>query len=203
MTTQAERLALLTNGENLPIVMEILKEGDNIRSLLFNQFMEGLKNYLQEQTTTPQDECELSVINETDDCRSGVYLWKSTLPREKQYLRYCVEHTADFKGCQLTLGFKWADNDIWNKPGVQELKCVVQLGERLKASGLRKGSQSWFRWRYIRQENSTDEFLIAMIDEEERNSLFRQVNDCFWPLVPSTFKMLAAANEEIAKVLER
>jgi hypothetical protein len=101
------------------------------------------------------------------------------------------------------LGFKWADNDIWNKPGVQKLKCVVQLGEHLKASGLRKGSQSWFRWRYIRQEDSTDEFLIAMIDEEERNSLFRQVNDCFWPLVPSTFKMLAAAKEEIAKVFER
>jgi hypothetical protein len=102
MTTQAERLALLTNGENLPIVMEILKEGHNIRSFLFNQFMEGLKNYLQEHTTTPQDECKLSVINETDDCPSGVYHWK----REKQYLRYCVEHTADFKRCQIDLGFQ-------------------------------------------------------------------------------------------------
>ena len=205
MTIQAERLALLTNKENLPMVMEILKEGDEIRSNRLDEFVTGLKDYLQENATTPEHEYELSVIEETEDDYAGVYLWNTKVPREQQYLVYSVQNSAE-EGegeCELTLCLQWTvDEDIWKKSGVKSLKSVARLHEHFRAGGFRKGGD-WLRYKFIRQDDSTDEFLATMIDEEKRNSLFRQVNDCFWPLVQSTFKMVAAANKEIGNYLAK
>ncbi len=197
MTKQAERLEFLTKKENLLIVMEILKSGDQIRSLLFNKFMTGLRDYLQEHATTTQDECELSVTEETDDEYAAVCLWNTTLSREAQYLKYFVQHSSE-KDCELTLCLAWADDSIWKESSLQNLKSVVQVGEILKAEGLKKGRQ-WLRYRYIREDALADEFLATVMDEEKRNSLYRQVNDCFWPLVKSTHNKVAAANKDIAK----
>ena len=103
MTKQDERLAFLTSQENLPIVLEILQEGDRIRSLLFNRFIAALKVYLQDHTTMPQHECELTVQEETEDNFAAVYLRNTTLPRENQYLTYSVQHFAEKTGaCELT-----------------------------------------------------------------------------------------------------
>jgi len=201
MTKQAERLEFLTKKENLQIVMEILKSGDHIRSVLFNQFMTGLKDYLQEHAIIPQDECELNVTKETDDEYAAVCLCNTTLPRDAQYLRYSVEHSAD-KDCELTLCLAWVDDAICKESGLQSLKSVVQIGELLKAEGLKKGRR-WLRYRYIREDESADEFLATVIDDEKRNSLYRQVNDCFWPLVKATHHKVAAANKDISKAIER
>lgn len=204
MTKQAERLAFLTNNENLRIVMEILQEGDQIRWRLFNQFMKDLKDYLQHYATTPQDGFELTVTEETDDRPPAVYLRNTTLPRENQYLTYSIQRSAEEKGCcELTLCLEWADDDIWKNPKVTNLPSVQRLGEDPKKAGYKKGRSSWFRYKYVREDDSPDKFLATMIDEENRNSLYRQVSDCFWPLVQTTFTGVAAANEEIARVVKR
>ncbi len=203
MTKQAERLEFLTKKENVPIVMEILQEGDRIRLLLFNQFMAGLKDYLQVNMTIPQDECELSVTEETDNSWASVDLWSTKLSRDNQYLYFRVRHTAD-DDCEMTLCLEWADYDnVPKEPKVQKLKALAQLSEHLKAEGLNKKGRVRLRYRYIRKDDTTDDFLATIIDQENRDSLYRQVSDCFWPLVQSTFKMIAMTNEDIAKEIGR
>jgi hypothetical protein len=202
MTKQTELLEFLTRTENLPFVVDILKQGDQIRCLLLNRFMRELKCYLEDHATaftepSGSTEWELAITEETNDVCATLGLRTTSLPQENQYLKYSVEHSAESES-EMVVCLAWKDEELWKKSKLQKLKAVVQIGEHLKSQGFKKGRR-WLRYRFVREDNSLDEFLADIIDEERRKSLFRQIGDCFWPLVQHTHEMVAAANKAIAE----
>jgi hypothetical protein len=204
MTKQSELLAFLTNKDNLPFVIDILRQADPIRCFLLNQFMTDLKCYLEEHAALKKPDSpkwELTVRKETNDICGGLELWNARVPREYQYLQYSVEHTADVE-CEVTVCLGWKDDEISKNSKLHKLEAVGQIGGYLKSQGLKKGDTAC-RYKYIREDNSLDEFLADIIDDEKKQSLFRQISDCFWPLVDKTFGMVEAANEEIARVVKK
>ena len=204
MTKEAELLAFLTKKETLPFVIDILKRGDKIRGLLFNQFMTELKSYLEGNAIEGFKDWELTVVDELDDAWATLYCWNAKLRKENQYLRFAIEPWKGGGRCELVVCLEWANDQISSKPKVKNLKSLGQLHDCLKSQGFnRKGSTWTFRWQYIRKADSADEFLASILDEEKKVSLFRQICDCFWPVVRKTQKMVAAANMEIAKTGEK
>jgi hypothetical protein len=205
MTKQSELLAFLTDKDNVPFVIDILRQGDPIRCLLMNQFMRDLKRWLEEHAPKNFDSAEWEFVatnQETNDECATLGVLHTTVPHEDQYLRLSIEHSAELE-CEVTICLTWKDDDIWRDGELRKLTKVAEIGDYLKSQGFKKGNLTWFRFKWIREDASMDDLLADIVDDEKRRSLFQQIGDTFWPLIPKTLCMVATANEQIARSLKK
>ena len=198
MSKQTELLDVFTAEENVRYVLTILQRGDDIRHFLMARFMKELMCYLQERPDTSK--WELTLVEKPEGEWAAIHCWDSASARESQYLTWKIHHSDIKGGSQLAFVLCWPSREIAKRMKHQSL-TVSQLGATLSEEGFHK-CEVRFRYKYLFEHRSVEDFLASTLDEEEKSSMFRQISDCFWPQVKETAKLLATANTEISRAMQ-
>ncbi len=195
MSKKSELLDFLAEDENVRYVLAILQRADDIRDHLVIKFLKELKCYLQERIPTGgRWELGLNVEYRSIPC------WNTAVPEDQQYLRYEVQQWFGDGQSHLAVCLGWRDDKIWQNAKLRDL-AKKQLTVALKTAGLKKSGDRWLVYQYIRAEDSDEDFLASVFDNEDREALFRETADYFWPLVADTAKQVAETNRQISRVL--
>jgi hypothetical protein len=196
MSKKSELLDFLALDENVRYVLEILQRADDIRDHLIIKFLKELKCYLQERMPTGGHwEFGLNVEYRSIPC------WSTAVPEDKQYLRYEVQQWFGDGQSHLAVCLGWRDDKTWQDAKVRDL-ARKQLSAPLKTAGLKKSGDRWLVYQYLRAEDSDEDFLASVLDNEDREALFRNTADYFWPLVEDTAKQVADTNKCISRLLQ-
>lgn len=189
----------LTSKKNLPVTLEILRQGEEIRCHVFCDFWQSLREKVSRSVPKALASHSLQwklwpSPRNMDQREAGLFVAQSDL-RQPQFLSYFVnQYHSPAWGHQLYFGVAWEKP---RKPALLKFPAVRKFAEYLSANKF-KETQVDLGWQPITRKNeSADEFLLKWAKNSDE--IYREIQEGFWALVDSTFKMLVSANTAIRR----
>ena len=183
----------LTRRENLPFTLDILSQGDEIRRHVFCEFWrEAHQNLLGSIPKTLRSQKFESALwpggKKMDSESAGVYLWPSDFTKQSQAINFSV---AIDKNHSLFFGLSWESAP---KSSLLKLPSVAKLVAFLAAKKFRQTTW-WPGWKYINRNEDVDGLLLSYA--KDRDMIYRQIQESFWPFVEETHDMVVKANKAV------
>jgi hypothetical protein len=191
----------LTNRDNLPYTLDILRQGDEIRSRVLGDFWHAMLKQLRESTprnlaTKPLRWELYPSPKKMHATYAGLSCLHSAAGEQGQSLSFSVQQYCAPSEYQIQFGLQW-DHEQSVKSKLLELPELVTLRSHLAENDF-KHTRWWLGWKYIFPPNETrDGFLLKYA--KDRNTILQQIEESFWLLVQETFEMTMKANRAIRK----
>ncbi len=203
--TQAETklLEFLTNEENLPSTVEILRLANQIRERILARFWRDMKCQLDK--TRPSGLPASMVLRFwpddrlTDPSAVELYYWDPDLENEGHYLDYWIgsEQRKGYFAIQYGISWPNVDSTPSKSTKLYKLEPVAALRKKLVSMDFEEGG-SCVGWRPLHDRKyyeSVDDFHAFIAKDPEE--VLRDMADRFWSLVQETLSDVEKTNRTI------
>ena len=211
MTTQLESpiLKFLTDKENLPAVLEVLRYGNEIREKVLQDFCTALEEALKQRRPSTlaidlswrTEPIELPIGGKTDqyfglDARLG-----STADKA-QALRYSIElhvvqDSIDYVG--FGLAFVNQEKDFEKTCRMLSLQRLRRQLKETRQGDLDSEPNEWWIWfEHWRRDIRVDQWLCLVQGKDSH--WFEKETRSFWGFVEQTHVLVSEANEALKRL---
>ena len=203
MKSQAETnlIEFLTNSENLPFAVEILRLGDEIRKPVLARFWNDLRDRLESSPNRPSGVASSMQLRFFPDDRMTHpldtdlrYFDEALAEKEDQFLSYFIEMDRGKRWFTMDYGISWNEEMPSKSSRLQKMKPVVELRELLEGMEFKEGETA-IGWKGLHEYDHVDGFLADIVKDSE--GLLREIVDRFWLLVKKTISKVEKANQAI------
>jgi hypothetical protein len=205
MKTLAETnlIEFLTNSDNLPFAVEILRLGDEIRRPILARFWRDLHRRLEESRDRSLDAASMQlrlVPDErlTNPLDTDLSYGDVRMENAEQSLSYFVEKEYGKNYFAIYFGIAWRDEMPSKSSKLHKLKPVSKLREKLEEMEFETRFEKTITamgWQALLKYDSLDDFLADFAKEPE--GILREITDRFWLLVKKTITAVEQANAAI------
>jgi hypothetical protein len=192
----------LTNKENLPYTLDILRQSEEIRCRVLDDFWQSIMDELRGSVPKALRSQKLKWVlwpgaKKMHAGGAGVYFWPSQFSGQSQCIHYRVVSDGGQslfdRGQSLYYGLSWEESA---KPGLLKLLDVKRLIEHLSENGFRQTQWS-LGYKYFDRRQDQEALLLNYA--KDRDEVYRQIQETFWAFVKETFGMMMKANQAVRR----
>jgi hypothetical protein len=188
-----ELIRYLTSEGNLRCTLDILSRGDEIRRHVYREFWRETQNKLRGSVPKSLRSRKLEWAlwpgeNKMHTESAGVYIYPAEFSRQSQGINFSVAIDINQS---LFVGLSWEDAP---KSSLLQLPSIAKLRGFMVKNDF-KPTKWWLGWKYVIHIRERDELLVNYAKDREK--IYRQIEESFWPFVEETFDMVVKANKAV------